>query len=706
MTLKNPTKRTSFLHRNWISGLTTWQSPTMGNVPSSPESEGRSHPDPRRRDDAARPLKRRRISSSEPFAIDDHLIGVPAPGTSETSETLRVDVLKVIHKDSKKVRSHQPAAAPRDSLNTKANCKITISDLSSGKPEVLFCQTQSCHVTAFKNPIGPHRVARVALSRPFTVPMESILVHKTDGSIDFSGAYQLIVELKAANDSHWPPLDSSDFGVPFASATSNRHCTMMAQCDRIFGRVKTPMSLKTGFFPNQSTRQTDYVMDVDLRWATGLKAPKGSMPCITAVDPDVEPEVNDHLEPILNGGLNGVDGLHADLYPDLDDDLDGELTPSRSLRVREKHKVYNLKVLSDQAQGKERKRRARGNTASSEGRISYLLPTDQPVCLDYHRCVTCGAYHHSMLELQVHLQTAHPKYEYVLDTTSQVPQFRVTSRFEPNASPSKTYQLGRALKPFNLETYVSGDQSWLASRLGPESFDDAPISPAKKNIFDGSHPGSHLGSPVPKAAKVAQRRAGRSNRVLVPETGQPLFHPVSKAQLKVGHEVPDTAADYGWLLQKHREAIGDFSDVTPSEKEYIIEWDGYILQQSITTTAYFPRAWLSFVKERAAWLVAAEHRMLEFGKHTSVLLARDVLNDQVMDEALTFINQARAGPQLKEEQHDVSMSDGALKQSPRASHIRKNDNGCTVCQLPVLGPRLLLCSNKVRESQRIRICCR
>ncbi|KAL7928695.1 hypothetical protein V8C35DRAFT_317542 [Trichoderma chlorosporum] len=695
-------RRAPFLHRNWIKGARALKdSAAMGNIVSSPIHKGSHHID----NDGAPPLKRRRISSPDSLDVDDL---IASPHASDSRSALRVEVLKIFHKDSKKVRSHHAHAPPREVIPTKASCRITISELSSGCPRVVHCQSQVCDLTTFKNPVGPHRVARIALPKPFYIPQESILINRADDdTFDLADSYGIVVELEAAHDGHWPPLDSSDFGaLPASSGLSSvpgKAWVLSSQFDQIYGRLKSSLSLSARYSGHESVL-TDYVMDIDLRWSTGFKAlkrlEKGSMPCINAVDPDADPFMDDFFASSINGGLHAINGHHVDESSiEIDDDgLDGPegaQTPSRSLRTREKNKVYNLKVLSDQAQGRERKRRARaGHIATNEGRVSYLLPSDQPVCLDYYRCVTCGAYHQTMQQLQVHLQTFHPAYSYVLETTSQGPQFRVTSRCESMSSPLKQYQIRPPVQPFNLETYLVGDQSWVSSRLGSDTVDDIYTFSKDKSAYD--RPLSQ--SPVATQPRLVQQHFGahRSDKVLVPNIKQPLFDPISRARLIPGREVPKRPLDNTWLIQKHRESTSDFSDVTPAEKEYIWEWDGYILRQSLTSAAYFPRAWLRFVQEKAAWLAAADQRVLEFGKHASLLRVRDMLDDSIIREALVYINRARETLQqgIGNENDIVQPEEQDPKQSPRATQIRKGANGCTVCQLPVLGPRMLICSNK------------
>lgn len=694
-------RRAPFLHRNWIKGARALKdSAAMGNIVSSPIHKGSHHID----NDGGRPLKRRRLSSPDSLNVD-HLIA--SPQTSDSRSALRVEVLKISHKDSKKVRSHHAHHVPREVTPTKASCRIIISELSSGYPRVIHCQSQVCDLTTFKNPVGPHRVVRVDLPRPFFIPQESILINRVDDDkFDLADAYDITVQLEAAHDGHWPPLDSSDFGVPPASSSLSsapgKAWVLSSHFDKIFGRLKSPLSLSAGYSVHEPPVHTDYVVDIDLRWTAGFKALKrlegGAMPCINAVDPDSDPFVDDLFSPSINGGINGhhMDESSVEIDEDGMDGLDGAQTPSRALRTREKNKVYNLKVLSDQAQGRERKRRARAHHLSTnEGRVSYLLPSDQPICLDLYRCISCGATHPTMQLLQLHLRTCHIEYEYVLETTSQGPQFRVTNLCVTTDSPSKQYQIKPPVRPFNLETYLVGDQSWITSRLGPDTLDDVYTFSKGKDVY-GRLPS---GSPGAMQHGSMQRRFGaqRGEKVLVPKIKQPLFDPISRARLIPGQEVPKRLVDNTWLIQKHRESTSDFSDVTPAEKEYIWEWDGYILRQSLTSAAYFPRAWLSFVREKASWLVAAEPRMLEFGKHVSFLRVRDMLDDKTIMEAFASINDARM--RLKQDPSDeggnVQTEESDPKQSPKATQIRKGANGCTICQLPVLGPRILICTNKV-----------
>jgi hypothetical protein len=177
--------------------------------------------------------------------------------------------------------------------------------------------------------------------------------------------------------------------------------------------------------------------------------------------------------------------------------------------------------------------------------------------------------------------------------------------------------------------------------------------------------------------------------VLVPNTRQPLFNPLSKVPLQPGTEVRPTVVDDAWLIQKHRDTLQDFVDVDPEEKEYMMEWDSFVFKRRLSSDQYLPRELLAFVRDKGSWLAAKKARMLEFGKHLSVLIARGALDDSVINDILNRVSEARAQKQPEQ-----------LPQ-PAKEECFKSSGGCAACGLSVLGPTLLVCSNTVRFIFRV-----
>jgi len=170
-------------------------------------------------------------------------------------------------------------------------------------------------------------------------------------------------------------------------------------------------------------------------------------------------------------------------------------------------------------------------------------------------------------------------------------------------------------------------------------------------------------------------------KVLVPNIKQPLFDPRSKVQLAPGTEIRQQPIDDTWLLRKHRDNLADFLDVNPQEKEYMQEWDSFLLKKHISSQHFLPRAFLGFVKEKAPWIVAKKRRCEEFGKHCSLLLARCAINEANIVEATQRLNEARG----------MRTEEAPQQQKPQG----KSASGCVICGEPVPVPVMLLCSNKV-----------
>ena len=316
--------------------------------------------------------------------------------------------------------------------------------------------------------------------------------------------------------------------------------------------------------------------------------------------------------------------------------------------------------------------------------------------------MACGAFHQSIQLLQLHLET-HLDHEYTLETTSQGLQFHVKHRPQELSSPSKTINLARPTKEFNLESYLAGDQAgWLQSRLGPESKDDfmgavgATITPAPNGVR-APRPTKQAAAAIPKA-----KTATVITKSYIPESKNTFFHPVSKQTLKTGDEVPYAPAEKTWLYHRHQESLNESQDLTAAELEYIKEFDKSMRNHDISARAYFPRAWLDFVRTRASWLIEAKYRMIEFSLHESYLLASQLLRDEHLDEAMTFLEDAR---KVKRQETPRSESgddptgkpvNKSPRPTPRTPPIRESAKGCGVCRMPVLcGPELLMCTNTV-----------
>ncbi|KAG8160139.1 hypothetical protein KVR01_009675 [Diaporthe batatas] len=697
------TRDLPYLHRNWIIAINYLQSAALGFKSNEIHQKLANGHD----DHDTRPAKRRRYAENSPdsgLGQDlDSLLLPSKPG--EIQRAIRIEVLKIAHKDSSRQR-HNPALngtippAIKDAASIRARCKITITTARHmpGEARILYCDSQICTIKTFQNPAGLSQMARVYLPQPFHIPEEKIYVERDDDAVfDLADQYSMSLELESAGDRNWPPLNladtSFDENVFLGHSSASRHWTLAAEIPKIIdgGRRSGLLRLHKGSC--QGVR-TDFVLDVDVRAATALperhswNSRERVSPC-----PATLADQQDETLPLTNGQVNGayangingnlVNGTSGLIDDDAEEEAEGELTPSRSLRIRGT-KNYNLKDLSNRAQGRKgRNRLAKAELRRADAdRILYHLPREsgpvKEVLVLGFACCFCHASHQSLAQLRAHLPS-HPQYRFEVSISSGKMGAPVdVSCIAVNGGPflrPTIYQLGKPTKAFDLDKYVEGDDSWVKSRLGPHN-DDGPVVSAHK----ASH--ARTGQVRP-----SQRNGGRrkEKKVLVPDTKQPLFDSLSKAKLIPGTEVRQSVADDTWLIQKHQDIVQDFIDVDAAEKDYIKQWDAFIHKRHISSDAFISRAVLEFVNEKMPWLLSSQSRIQEFGKHLTVLIARGLDADTVR-QVQSRIQEARSQKPPEPEQ--------ASSQQPPREAQHRSSKGCAICGRNVRGPQLLICANE------------
>ncbi|KAL2116915.1 hypothetical protein VTJ04DRAFT_9083 [Mycothermus thermophilus] len=670
----------------------------MGNkISSQPKSVG---------DDdalAQRAAKRRRI--------DTEYDGFPLLEDHATAQrALRIEVLKISHKEAPRVKNGilNGVVAPnvRDVVHVKARCKLTICGYKAGEAVVLHVDSQLCDLRIFKkDPAGfPKPMARFSSIRPFHIPEEKIFLEQDDDAVfGLGNSYSVFVELESAGDGNWPPKEllpmselvpKTDEDTFYNRTLPSRQWVLYANIRDIFA-ARNRKTARLQLKKPTGTGETEFYLDMDVRWMTPISSnlrprehSKDILSSISVVDLHERAPPQPNGNAIVNGDagvghdtqVNGVGDPKAALQLQQgaslgepgDDVAEGELTPSRSRRARQDIN-YNVKQMWNNAVGREpRKRRKHGdeNGHPDEHKITYILPPEQ-VQTDKFSCLLCGAENDRLSQLRAHY-LCHPQYDFHFESRPKA-GYCVTVKPIANGNGSplrpRVYQLGLPVKPLDLEKYVNGDDSWVTSRLGPDN---------DREVYGAAGPKATREKPLPKHTR---------KKVLVPKTKQPLFDPLSKVQLIPGTPVPQHEVDDSWLLLKHRDNLQDFIDLDPAEKEYLQEWDAFILRKHLSSEQYLPRYFLQFVRDKAAWLVARRSRADEFSKHVAILLARRVLPDSAVLEATQLLNDARA------RRAAAGLKEGE-EADDRPPRTKTTGGCCTKCGEPVPVPSMVVCANK------------
>ncbi|CAI4211618.1 unnamed protein product [Parascedosporium putredinis] len=411
-------------------------------------------------------------------------------------------------------------------------------------------------------------MARVYLEQPFFVPDQTLKIVREDGSYDLADNYRLDVELTAADGKEWPPLDLTI--PPERNSQGARRWVLLACLVDLFKRSRMSVDLYMHHNPEKGVMSSITVNVADPN--TGAT---------NGTDANGVPTPDTLVNGTSNSSVNGF-------VRDGSEEPEGDTTPNRALRTRG-NRVYNLKLLSDKAQGKSKGGRRRKR---DDGQITYVLPNDQ-FSLDSYRCVACG-------------------------------QFRVTHNYDW-FPPSEEFHFTRSSRPLSLEEATD-------PALEPQkSLKPLPAGAAIKRPA----------LPKPPVKKPPKK-------IFVPQTKQPLYDSVSRARLEPGTELIPPQSDDRWWIQKHRDIISDFVDIELPEREYILAWDKFVLPKRLSSEIFVPRVLLEFLGAKAVWIVSSEQREEEFFKHLAYLQLRDVVDQPTLDEINLILQDARAARANKE----------------------------------------------------------
>lgn len=382
-----------------------------------------------------RAAKRRRVAEGPP---DSAAVAAVGPLFSDPSQghtrALRVQVLRIGRDslpdpDANGLFRGNGSPVKKDVpfKEIRARCKLTIFKF---KPRVerrsMYCDSQFCDVKIFRDADDVCRQARIYLPQPFQIPAEKLYVERDDSQgFMLADNYLVQTELESAGNSKWPPFDLlPTLEQEKQSSPPPRQWVLSSVFSYTFakGRLTTPVMLRKA--AGKET-ETDLAMETDLRWSTlvNMQEKSGADHGFHSTD---APQSNGVLAPLTNGIANGraekITAFHREEDDDAGDEEEGDedaVTPSRSLRMRDKPQNYNLKLLSDKARGKELKERKKRKDAKAReaGHVTWILPIHH-VETEKWTCIRCSKEHDSINSLKLHIEE-HEEFSFTAEYTNR-----------------------------------------------------------------------------------------------------------------------------------------------------------------------------------------------------------------------------------------------------------------------------------------------
>lgn len=580
-------------------------------------------------------------------------------------------------------------------LDVRVRCLVQLYDESveNGDDSIqIYRKTNFCTLRTTITDDGYVKRELLKL-KPFIVPPEELLVRKPQQPLgkageclDLAGKYAIGVTLDpVVAHKNWPPFDIARLpslghisGLIDSGEVSKNHLSLYCKVNKIL-------------LPEFQNRAADLkVCHRDTR----IKIPFGLRVQVKWALPSLLSELSTRTPSFNTPRHEKTTPFSRDTVPPSPlatkgDDISGAGSPSNSRSQRRRLNIpttYNLKALSAQAQGKSpRKPRSSKSAQNEDGGVNVTYVLGHPGANEYGqrqwtevglRCPFCSSDKESMQDLRLHLWMEHSALKFTLGGTGAKPKlFFVRSKSGGGGGlmdlEEKQFQIRKPRALFNLDKFLDGDDSWVKSREVkviqhvpfPEPHHERHESSSSPNGTRHSSPNTSPdmdrmldNEPFIQKLPVRPRKTFR-----VFKSSKPLYHPVTRQVLRPGDELPSSEDenDEGWLHQKHRDILMDFSDLTSDEKDYSIKWNPFIMSIQLTSMKHLPQAVIRFAHENASWFLEKRSRREEFGKKMETCILRGVLTQDHFSRALEMIRRAEkvAARSEKDGDGDVNMDE-------------------------------------------------
>ncbi|KAH8657122.1 hypothetical protein BGZ60DRAFT_140210 [Tricladium varicosporioides] len=539
--------------------------------------------------------------------------------------------------------------------------------------------------------------------QPFIFPPEDFEVHKRvrpsskgrcSTTYGIADKYRLQIYLEshgADPEGLWPPLNTSFLaeselpnGVSPPDTCVSRalddgeaergELVLYCAVNNIFNPARQDQSVELKLCLGQNKQPSGYRLNTKIQWSL----PSNMAPLLATKAIKLE-------SPISRSTTQFGPTQELPSSP-LVDKAGEMLTPdspanSRSQRQRSSVTTYNLKTLSAQAQGRSpRKSKSRDSMARSDhsdklgttvtysfGRADAVESgVKQQTVVAGLECPFCKCHNRTVEHLRFHLQNEHINFKFSLRRPNP-PRFQFfveVAKSRPALAPSeRTLQLGKPMALFDLEKFLSGDDSWTRTRQGPEHNMWAKHLISNQTSLSSSPHESRHSSPntsnatddvmdldSPKRLSIVKLPVRPRKTFLVPKAPRPLYDTINKRRLEPGEELPssDDEKDETWLHQKHRDAINDFTDLTDDEKDFITKWNPFIMNLQLTSTKYLPEALLRFVEENKAWLKEKNSRIRRLTFECQAFLMRKSIERKTVSDCMAILRPPKTGKSTRQ----------------------------------------------------------
>jgi len=161
--------------------------------------------------------------------------------------------------------------------------------------------------------------------------------------------------------------------------------------------------------------------------------------------------------------------------------------------------------------------------------------------------------------------------------------------------------------------------------------------------------------------------------VLVPKTAKPLYDIATRRVFKPGEPLPLSTVSWDWRIRRHQDMTNDYIDITDEEKDFMNQWDSYMMRQRQTSMVYLPMILKDFITINTTWFAEQPCRKKEFAKHLIALAWTRRIDRECLKDCLRMF---QTGPLRNSSSFDKSTLKTSTKyRNWTAADIEDEENG-------------------------------
>ncbi|KAH7046657.1 hypothetical protein B0J12DRAFT_741632 [Macrophomina phaseolina] len=291
------------------------------------------------------------------------------------------------------------------------------------------------------------------------------------------------------------------------------------------------------------------------------------------------------------------------------------------------------------------------STPARVTRLAYTFKDQvrpKAIALEGCLCLFCNRRdYHTLDRLHHHFKAEHDMFIFKLRKAEKMRSDRIVTEVDIEVDVSDKYSRIRASnhvadpreiawvapwEPFDLEAYLKGDESWIATGLGLRSKKQRQLAkpaPLPQGSVEPKRPSEVQDMPKLEKRKYRVPRAPGKLR---------FYRTDSKRPLDEGEYLSesDDGISEDWLKLRRNVATNDAETTVPA-KAFMMKWDDYMQDEQLAGDTHAGDAVIRFARKHRAWLKSREAMGNEFLRKLAEMKDDNIICNEVFGACVNLV---------------------------------------------------------------------